>query len=425
MNAIIQPSKIKGVIDAPPSKSYTHRALIISALAKGESIIKNMLICQDTLYTFDALKKLGVKAKLSRNKVKLMGKNGFFNLKFSPIKIFCGNSGTTARFICSLAALSNGEVIIDGKKRLRQRPMNDLISALKNQNIKVRKTAKKKSLPIHIQGGRLQGGKIIISGKKSSQFASSLLLISSFAQNETILHVKNLASKPYIDITVDLMKTFGTEVEIKDGIFYVSSGQSYKGLIYKVEGDYSSASYLFAAAAVTKSEITVKSLNARSVQGDRYFLSLLEKMGCKITSAKNQVSVKGDKLSAVNADLNNYPDIVPTLCTVAAKASGQTNITNIAHLRKKESDRILSIKSQLQKMNIQVKTTRDSISITGGNLKGARVSSCNDHRIAMSLAVAALSAKGETIISKAEVVNKSYPNFFADLAKLGAKIKIS
>lgn len=424
MKVKILPSKVWGSIMAPASKSYTHRSIILAALANGKSVIKNPLLSDDTLYTISACKQLGTQLKLSGNALHVKGVNGCFRLDTPVKQIFCGNSGTTARLMTSVATLTDGDVVIDGESWLRERPMKELIEALQIQGVKIKRLSNKHSLPIKVQGGFLKGGKVTISGNASSQFISSLLIVSPYAQKNVSLHISNFISKPYIDITIDLMKTFGVFVERDNHTFHIASGQRYKGREYQVEGDYTSASYFLAAAAITKSSVSLKNLKVDSMQGDRFFLTLLKRMGCEVKQTNAQVTVRGGNLLGIEANLGNYPDIVPTLCAVAANADGTTTITNIGHLRKKETDRIFAIATELRKMGIEVNTTADAITIRGGVLHGAKISTYNDHRIAMSFAIAAIAARDETIINHAEVVSKSYPSFFTSFKKIGAKITI-
>ncbi|MBI2430552.1 MAG: 3-phosphoshikimate 1-carboxyvinyltransferase [Candidatus Levybacteria bacterium] len=383
MNIKVYPSKISGTITAPPSKSITHRAIIMASLAHGKSVIKNALLSDDTKYTIKALRQLGVRIKPKGETITITGTNGKLTAPKKPV--FVGNSGSTLRMLTAVASLAKGNTILTGEKRLQKRPMQDLHDALK----------------------QMEGGIVTIDGSKSSQYISALLLISPFAKKTVEIIVEgNLRSKPYVALTLNVMKTFGVEVKNKDfKKFIVKAGQVYKSQTYKIEGDYSSASYFFAAAAITNGKVTVKNLKPNSAQGDRYFLDLLQKMGSSI-------------------DMNDYPDIVQTMAIVAAFALGKTTIKNIGHLKDKETDRITATAKELRKMGITVKATNDKLIIEGGKPKGATIQTYNDHRMAMSFAIAGLGAKGQTIIQNAKAVNKSYPNFWKDLKSIGAKIEI-
>src|SRR3989338_176294 len=326
MKAIIHPSKLAGGISAPPSKSYTHRAIIFVSLAIEKSFIHNPLISEDTSHTIAACQALGVKIQIKDKTLEITGLDGRFPNFNRTLKLFCGLSGTTIRLMTGVAALSPNEIILEGEKRLNERPIGDLISSLKSQGIDIL-SANTQFPPIKIKGGMLRGGKIKISGKTSSQFVSALLIIAPFAHKDTEIIVESLHSSPYVDITIDLMETFGVNVEKSDGLFIIKSHQRYKAKNYIVEGDFSSASYFIAANKITRSNISLDNLNPDSVQGDKIFMDILKKF-------KNKNNT---------FDLGNYPDIVPSVTIVATVHDGKTTITNIGHLRLKESDRIKAL----------------------------------------------------------------------------------
>lgn len=424
MKVKIFPSGISGSITAPPSKSYTHRAIILATLAKGKSVIRNALISDDTKATINACKLLGAKIVVKSHQIEIMGINGQFLKKNSKMTINCHQSGTTIRLMTAVAALTPAEITLTGEKRIMERPIGDLVSALKSLGININAAKNNQYPPVRLHGGNFVGGKISISGNLSSQFISAILLIAPYATKNTVLTVNNLQSAPYIDITIDMMRLFGVTVEKIGNIYKLKSGQSYKAQDYTVEGDYSSASYFFAAAAITKSKVTVNNLNPNTLQGDKIFLDVLKKMGCNVFEDQNSISIIGNQLKAVEVNCADSPDIVPTVSVCAAKAVGVTKIFNIGHLRVKETDRIKALACELIKMKLCVSQTKDSLTITGGNLKGIEIDTYNDHRIAMSFAVAGLAASKNTIINNAGVVNKSYPKFWDDFKKIGAKITI-
>ncbi len=423
MNIKISPSKVTGSITAPASKSYTHRAVLLASLAKGESTIRNILIASDTKRTISICKKVGADIKQNGTTLKIKGVDGFQmnNQKGKFIEFFGGNSGTSIRFVTSLAALRNGDTEIKGDERMRKRPMSELVEALRKQGIQVKDT--KGSLPMIVTGGKLKGGRIEISGKQSSQFVSSLLVALPYAQSKSEVIVSNLQSKPYVDITIDLMRAFGVKVGENNGIYRVPKG-AYRYANYEVEGDFSSASYFLAAAAITGSSLEILGLNPYSKQGDKILLEILEEMGCTIEKVSAGIKISGKAVNPVSLDMADYPDIVPTVASIAATISAETTIKNIAHLRHKESDRIDSMEKELTKMGAEIKSTADSLTIRGGPLHVAEIDTHNDHRIAMSMAIAALVAKGDTIIKDAQVVEKSYKNFWKDLKKIGVQLKI-
>jgi len=422
----ITPSSVTGVVSAPPSKSYTHRAVILASLAEGETEIENPLISDDTLYTVDACRSLGADIKPDGNTLRVIGTGGQIKFASDKERIFVGNSGSTTRMVASMAALSQTRVVLDGDTRLRQRPVGDLLSALKSLGARARSLGNNGCPPIEIKGGRLTGGEVIIPGLVSSQYITSLLMIAPYVEGEMrIKVVGGLHSKPYIDITLDIMRAFGVDVTNHDyKEFLVKGGQKYRSRHYQIEGDYSSAAYFLATGAIGGRPVSITSLKADSVQGDRYLLSILSEMGCRIDYQEGQVSICRDKeLKGVTIDMGNYPDIVQTVAIVAAYAGGKTEITNIGHLKFKETDRINNTAVELGKMGIRTKVTENTMVVYGGKTKGAEIDAHNDHRMAMSFAVAALFADGDSIINGAEAVTKSYPQFFAELAKLGAKIE--
>lgn len=426
MNIRISPSKISGTIAAPPSKSATHRALILAALARGTSQVKNMLLADDTLHTLHALQAFGVTCQRDGVNVQIVGTNGELQAPNAPISL--GLAGTSMRLLTGVAALAQGESVLTGENRLCQRPIKDLVEALASVGIHCEYLEKKGYPPIKVHGGRLRGGTIYLSGKISSQYLSALLLIAPFAaQPVEIVIVDQLKSQPYVALTLGLMQTFGVSVKNQDyQRFRVECNQHYIAQEHSVEGDYSSASYLFAAAAVSGGRVNVTNLNLASTQGDKIFPELLRKMGCKVENGEDSIAVEGtERLNGIVVDLKNTPDIVQTLAVVAASAKGVTKIENIGHLKYKETDRIQAVVSELTKMGVQVMTDGESLTVFGkgaSSLHGVEIETYNDHRMAMSFAIAGLELKGETIIKDAGVVSKSYPHFFADLAKLGAKI---
>jgi len=422
----ITPSSVAGGTLAPPSKSYTHRAVILASLATGETKIENPLISDDTLHTIDACCSLGADIAPDGNRLRITGTGGQIRVAPGRERIFVGNSGSTIRMVAPLAALASTRVIFDGDSRLRQRPMGDLLSALEGLGAKARSLNNNGCPPIEIQGGKFSGGEVTTSGQISSQHISGLLMIAPYIKEETRIKIaEGLRSRPYIDITLDAMRAFGAEAINKDyEEFLVKGGQLYKAGHYRIEGDYSSAAYFLAAGAIGGRSVTVNNLKADSVQGDRYLLNILSEMGCSIDYQEEQIKISRNKeLTGVTIDMGDYPDLVQTVAAVAAYAQGKTEITNIGHLRFKETDRLKLTAVELVRMGIKVDITDDTMVVYGGKPKGAETSAHNDHRLAMSLAIAALFAEGNSVINGSEAVTKSYPRFFADLVKLGAKIE--
>ena len=425
MKIKITPSPVSGVVSAPPSKSYTHRAVILATLAAGESIIESPLLSDDTLYTINACRYLGADITLDSDRLKITGTGGKIRVA-NRQRIFAGNSGSTIRMVAPLAALSETKVVFDGDSRLRQRPIGDLLSALESLGAHARSLESNGCPPIEIQGGKFTGGEVITSGVVSSQHISSLLMVAPYTNEGIKIKIAHgLHSRPYIDITLDAMQAFGIEAVNEDyKNFRVKGGQGYKARLYRIEGDYSAAAYFLAAGAIGKKPVSVKNLKTDSVQGDRYLLNILSGMGGAAKYQKEQVKISRDKeLSGINIDMGDYPDLVPTVAVVAAYARGKTEITNIGHLRFKETDRITNTATELGRMGIKSDVTESTMTVYGGKPRGAEIKAHGDHRMAMSFAIAALFAEGDSIINGAEAVNKSYPRFFADLKRLGARIE--
>lgn len=406
-----------GVINAPPSKSYTHRAFVLASLAGGESRIRNYLISGDTLATVNACRALGAEIVLGGEAV-VGGTAG--KLRTPPEAIDCENSGTTIRLVSAMASL-DGEVILTGDPSLRERPMQPLLDALSQLGVKTSSLGGDGRPPVKIHGGTLSGGRVRIRGDVSSQFISALLIVAPYARKETrIILTSALKSRPYVAMTLEAMHRFGAEAESMDHKgFRVPPGR-YKGTSYEVEGDYSNASYFLALAAMTGSEITVKNLSRDSLQGDRRMLDYLRAMGAEVEVGEKAVTVRGGVLRGIEADLGDTPDLVPTLVALGCRAMGRTVIKNVEHARHKESDRLAACASEFRKFGVRILERRDGLVINGGQeLRGAVVDSWGDHRLAMALAITGMAASGKTVVRGAEAVKISYPDFFKALESLG------
>lgn len=426
MRLKITPSAVSGQVTAPPSKSYTHRALILGALAEGETVITNYLDADDTRYTADALRTLGTDIQTNGSTVTIKGRDGKFSVPPGRETLYVGNSGSTLRMVAPLAALTQGRVVFEGDPRLYQRPVSDLLVALRALGIRANAINRDGFPPIEIYGGTLLGGEVVVSGMISSQHVSGLLMVAPYAKRYVRLKIRGeLLSKPYVDVTIDAMRHFGGEVgNINYEHFVVTAGEKYQGREYKIEGDYSSAAYFFAMGAIGGTPVSVTGLNPRSVQGDHRFLDILTRMGCQVNFSKEGITVSRQKpLVGITQDMGDYPDIVQPLAVVAAFAGGKTLIKNIGHLIYKETDRINSTALELRKIGVEVDVTENTMLITGGKPRGAETESHNDHRLVMSLATTALFASGDTVISGAGATSKSYPDFFRDLAKVGARLR--
>ncbi len=407
------------VVNIPGSKSITHRAIICASLSNGKSIIKNFLRCEDTDYTIRALKSFGIDIYLTDSDI-LIESPGSLGLRHKHThtkkRIYLGNSGTSFRLLLSVFAIAKGNFELTGTSRMCERPIGELVTALLKIGAKVSFLRENGFPPLYIEGRSIRGGKITISGRYSSQFVSSLLLISPCTEKGLELYVEgDVVSKPYIDITLDVMKRFGISFERKEYHFFKIRGkQTYKPVHFLVEGDVSSASYFWAAAAITKKRIITQNIFPfDTFQGDIKFLDILKEMGCVIEKRSQGVLVEGKSLRGIEVDMSSMPDMVPTLAAIAPFAEGTTIIRNVRHLRYKESDRLHVIATEWQKIGVKVKEIEDGLIIQGDkrNLKGTTLSSHNDHRIAMSLAVMGLRIPGIEIRDKTSV-NKSFPLFW-------------
>ena len=329
---------VEGVIKAPPSKSYTHRAIIISSLARGQSLLKDPLFSEDTLASINACKSLGTNIKQNKDSCIVQGTAG--NLKTPDDVLDLKNSGTTLRIITSVASLAPNYTVLTGDSSLRTRPMQDLLDALEGLSIKVFSTKNNGKAPICIKGG-FKGGKTDIKGNVSSQFISSLLIASPYAENPVDINIKgDFISKPYVDMTTDVMGKFGVNYDYnkENNSFHVEP-QNYKSRDYTIEGDFSSASYIIGAAAALEGEVRVKNVFKDSKQGDKQILDIVKKMGAEVKFKKDEVTIRGyGELQGTEVNLENAPDLLPTVSALGAICEGETRITNVEHARFKETE---------------------------------------------------------------------------------------
>jgi 3-phosphoshikimate 1-carboxyvinyltransferase len=410
-------SHCDGVVTIPGSKSYTHRALVLSSLADGESVLINALRCEDTERTVEALKKFGVPASWEGDYIRVLGRGGKF--ESSEDRIDVGNSGASMRFLTALAALKKGITLLDGSERMRKRPIGELLNGLGELGVKAYSKKGDGFPPVIVESQGLKGGMARIKGEESSQFLSGLLMVAPYAQRDVNVEVTgSLASKPYVDITRDVMSVFGVKIKNQEyRSFFIKAGQRYLPQTYRIEGDASNASYFFSAAAVCRGRVRVENIKPATIQGDIGFLEILERMGCRVTRGSDWIEVLGGELHGIEIDMNEMPDLVPTLAVTAAFAHGKTVIRNIKHLRFKESDRFHALAVELSKMGIQIKEGEDRLEMEGGKPHGAEIETYDDHRMAMSFAVAGLTVPGVKIKGE-RCVDKSFPEFWEFLHKL-------
>jgi len=410
---------ISATVAIPSSKSYTNRALLIAALTDGECRIENPLFSDDTRYMSEALIRFGIPVEREADKAFVVsGTDG--KITAPQEEIFVGNAGTTMRFLTTFSTLANGVTRLSGDKRMQERPIGDLLDCLKQMQVRAQSIKGNQCPPLEIHGGHVPGGEVRLAGNKSSQYLTSILLSAPYFANDTTIHIQgDLTSKTYADITLDIMEAFGVRVENESyQRFHVLAGQRYRAESYRVEGDWSSASYFLASAAVTGGEITLNGMNADSVQGDAQFLDVLAKMGCEIEKSQEKIRLKGNPLKGITINMNSMPDAVQTLAVTALFAEGETVITGIGNLRIKETDRIEALATELSRLGAKVDSGDDFLTIRpGDNLSGAEIETYDDHRMAMSFALAGLKIPGIKI-KNPKCVEKSFPDFFERFATL-------
>ena len=429
-------SEIGGVVKAPPSKSYSHRAVILASLAKGTSKLYDMLYSEDTLASIRVCKALGAQINQTDEYLEVIGTGGkLHNSSENPIDL--ANSGTTLRLMTSVSALSDNEVILTGDESLQTRPMGLLMDALDTLGIKTESLNDNEKAPILIKPGYF-GGETNIYGNVSSQFISSILISSPLSEHGVTLYVlPEFKSRPYVNMTLDIMRKFG--VKTLKGYYlkhdncdkehqscrideFKVTKQCYTACDYTVEGDYSSASYLLALVAINGGKAKIKNLFRNSKQGDKIILDILQEMGVKIIRDEDNVIIGSDgNLKAIDVDLSNAPDLLITVAVLAAMAEGTTNITGVAHARVKETDRIDTTCRELEKLGCNLVEREDGMSITGGVTSGV-VDSHGDHRLAMAFSLIGL--KHDIEITNGEVFDVSFPNFIESMAELGFELEL-
>lgn len=420
----VMPSKLDGDVTAPPSKSYTHRAFAAGLLAKGESKIAEPLLSLDTQATIDAIKILGAQVIQHNNSWHVSGTVG----KLSPSSnlIDVKNSGTTLRIMTAIASLSPRSIGLTGDESIRARPMGPLIDALVKLGARARCEGPHGRPPV-VVGGGLKGGEVEISGAISSQFISALLLACPYSKEDVELHVTELRSKPYTEMTLEVLGLAGADIKHSSDLmeFTIPGKQIFRPLEFEVPGDFSSAAFVLGAGAIAGSNVRVKNLDVRGVQGDKRIVDLLQEFGAEVKAKGKDVEVSSSDLMGIEADCGDNPDLVPVLAVLGAVAEGTTKLLNIPHLRHKETDRLRALATELRKLGARIEELPDELRIHGvKQLKGTRLNSYGDHRMTMALAVAGLVARGGTIVDGAENIPVSYPNFVDDMKKLGAKVEL-
>lgn len=401
----------------PGSKSVTNRALLLASLTSGDVVLKNPLVSDDTISMIKCLETLGVKITQKKDLLHVSGT--ILNTKNKSYVLNAGLSGTTLRFLLPILCITPGEKILTGEEGLLKRPIQELVESLKRIGADITYLEKEGNPPVLIKPSALNGKILAANGSRSSQYVSSLLMLLPLIGGGEVKVTDYLVSKPYVELTIHLMKEFGIKLKrINNHFFSVSSSQKYsrkKPLI--IEGDYSSACYFAALAAVTSSTIEIQNMNPNSKQGDRKFLSILKDMGNEVHMNPSSIIIKGKRVKPVQVDMENCPDQVQTLAVLAAFAKGKTTVTGIQTLKLKETDRLKAVRQELKKMGIKTSATQKTLTIYGGSPKSAEIETYGDHRMAMSFAIA-----GRLIpdlkIKNPEVVTKTFPEFWQKLEKI-------
>lgn len=411
MRKTITSSAVKGTLDAPASKSYAQRAVAAALLADGTSELHHFDICDDTAAALETARRLG--ARIYFNDRYYLVEGGL-NPHSDVLNI--GESGLAARLFTPVAALCTHAITVAGHGSILQRPVSAIENPLKKLGVSI--TSNNGFLPLRIQGP-LQGGEVEVDGSQGSQFLTGLLTALPLAENDSVIRVHDLKSRPYVDMTIGVLEAFGVEASHENyEQFYVRGGQSYVPTKYNIEGDWSGASCLMVAGAVA-GEVTVNNLNPNSLQADQALVYALERAGAMVGSDGNTYHIEKKQLNAFEFDATDCPDLFPALVALAANCEGKTVLKGTDRLTNKESDRAKTLADVFGTLGISVDLSReDTMIVEGGTIRGGRVSSHNDHRIAMAAAVAGLTATGPVIIEDAEAVSKSYPRFWEDFAKI-------
>jgi 3-phosphoshikimate 1-carboxyvinyltransferase len=410
-------------VRVPGSKSITNRALVLAALSAADSgfecQLRGVLQSEDTEVMVDALRALGFTVEADwAAELLAVGNPGDRVIPAASAELFVANSGTTMRFLTAVVSLGRGRYRLDGVPRMRERPIADLLDALRQLGVDA-KSESGGGPPVVVESSGLRGGTVRIKGDISSQFLSGLLMAAPFADGEVRIEVEGeLVSRPYVAMTVAMLRQWSLAVEAEGGRRFRVPGRQKTGLAaYYVEPDASAASYFWAAAAVSGGRVRVDGLSARGLQGDVRFVDVLERMGCQVARGESGITVRGGKLRGVDVDMNDISDTVMTLGAVACFAEGPTTVRNVAHVRHKETDRLAALAAELRRLGAGVDEFADGLTITPGPPRGAEVETYDDHRMAMSLALVGLRVPG-VVVKNPACVAKTYPGFFTDLDRL-------
>jgi 3-phosphoshikimate 1-carboxyvinyltransferase len=417
--------RVEAVMYPPGSKSITNRSFILAAINSANNcVITNPLESEDTEVMLSSLGRLGYAFEADWAGGVVTFQSASTRIRQAPFPaqdadLFVGNSGTSMRFLTALVSLGTGRFRIDGVPRMRERPIEDLLVALRSLGAGAKSEGGNGCPPVLVNSSGLNGGQVRIKGDLSSQFVSALLMVAPLARADVTVEIDGrLVSEPYVAMTVRMMKDWGIAIHQESAERYRIPGrQTLSRSTYKVEPDASGAGYWWAAAAITRSRVAVPGLNQSSLQGDVRFIDVLYRMGCRVKMAANDSVVTGDELRGIEVDMNAFSDQVMTLAAVACYAQSPTTIRNVAHIRRKESDRIAALATELRKVGVEVEEFPDGLKITPKALHGAEIETYDDHRIAMGMALIGLKTPG-IVIKNPGCVAKTYPGFWDDLEQL-------
>ena len=415
-------NSVEGEINLPGSKSLSNRALLLAALAPGQTTLLNLLRSEDTQRMVEALTQLDVSLTMNDDwsRCVVSGHDGLFQAP-NEHKFFLGNAGTAIRPLTSILAMMQGNFIVDGDQYMRERPINHLVEALKQLGASIEYLGEENCPPLRVIGGSIRGGKVEIKGDISSQYLTSLLLALPLAPKDSEVSViGEQVSKPYLDLTLDIMSKFGVNARHENHQYFtIPGGQSYQSPgTYLIEGDASSASYFLAAAAIAGGTVRVNGIGSNSVQGDIEFLDAIEAMGAVVSRQSDSVEVSGGALKGIDMDLNHIPDAAMTIAAMALFAEGTTIIRNIYNWRVKETDRMFAMATELRKLGATVEAGHDYIVIEPPEkIQSASIDTYGDHRIAMCFSLASLS-DAEITINNPEVTAKTFPDYFDVFASI-------
>lgn len=417
---VTKKSSLSGRVRVPASKSHTVRAVAISSLADGKSIIRNPLVSSDTLSAVSIYRAMGAQIETGEDWI-VVGTGGKLKRPEGPLDV--GNSGTTLYIAMGSAALLSYPVILTGDNQIQNRPADSLIEALKGLGVSAGTLLENGKPPVSLQGP-IKGGNIELDGSKTSQYLTSLLMACPLAKSDTIIQVKNLTEAPYIQITLNWLDSQGIQYKNQNmETFHIPGNQEYHPFDLQMPGDFSSATFFLCAAAITGSDLLLEGLDMNDPQGDKAVVEMLSKMGAKTEIVPEGIHIQGGQLHGATLDLNATPDALPALAVAACFAKGETRLVNVQQARLKETDRIQVMAEELTKMGVKIQELPDGLVIQGSPLHGAKVCGHGDHRVIMALAFAGLAAEGITEIDNAKAISVTFPNYVKLMQSVGADMR--